>query len=117
MKTVLVIEDELLIQDLFVTLLEVEGYSVLAAEDGLEGVRLALEHRPDLVLSDLSLPGLNGFEVVEKLAPQGLKVVAVTAHSRSEDLQKIEAAGFTGYLAKPVHPNTFVKSLQPWLNG
>ena len=116
MKTVLVIEDELLIQDLFITLLEVEGYSVLAAEDGLEGVRLALEHRPDLVLSDLSLPGLNGFQVVEQLREHGLKVVAVTAHSRPEDLQKIEAAGFAGYLAKPVHPHTFVKNLQPWLS-
>ncbi|MBN9414195.1 MAG: response regulator [Candidatus Eremiobacteraeota bacterium] len=116
MKTVLIIEDELLIQDLFVTLLEVEGYSVLAAEDGLEGVRLALEHKPDLVLSDLSLPGLNGFQVVEQLLPHGLKVVAVTAHSRAEDLQKIEDAGFSGYLAKPVHPHSFVKSLQPWLS-
>lgn len=115
MKTVLVIEDEVLIQDLFVTLLEVEGYTVLAAEDGLEGVRLAVEHRPDLVLSDLTLPGLNGYEVVEQLRPHGLKVVAVTGHSRPEDLRKIEEAGFTGYLAKPVHPQSFVKSLQPFL--
>lgn len=112
----LIIEDELLIQDLFVTLLEVEGYTVLAAEDGQEGVRMALEHRPDLVLSDLSLPGLNGYQVVEQLLPHGLKVIAVTAHSRPEDLQKIKAAGFHGYLSKPVHPHTFVTSLQPWLS-
>lgn len=116
MKTILVIEDEALIQDLFISLLEVEGYTVLAADDGLEGVRLALEHRPDLVLSDLSLPGLNGFQVVEQLRPHGLKVIAVTAHSRSDDIEKIEAAGFTGYLAKPVHPHSFVKSLQPYLH-
>jgi len=115
LKTVLVIEDELLIQDLFITLLEEEGYSVLAAEDGSEGVRLALEHRPDLILSDLSLPGLDGFQVVEQLRRHELKVVAVTAHSRSDELKKIEEAGFIGYLAKPVHPHTFVKSLQPWL--
>lgn len=109
-------EDDLLIQDLFVTLLEVEGYTVLAAEDGLEAVRIAAEHRPDLVLSDLSLPGLNGFEVAEQLVAQGLKVLAVTAHSRPEDLRKIEEAGFCGYLAKPVHPHSFVKSLQPYLS-
>lgn len=109
------IEDELLLQDLLVTLLEVEGFRALSADDGEEGVRLALQHRPDLVLSDLSLPGLDGFQVVEHLRPHELKVVAVTAHSRSEDLKKIETSGFVGYLPKPVQPATFVRSLQPWL--
>lgn len=115
MKTVLVIEDELLVQDLFVTLLESAGLKVLAADDGQQGVDLALQHRPDLVLSDLSLPRLDGFQVVEQLRAEGLRVVAVTAHSRADDLKKIEAAGFTGYLPKPINVSTFVKLVEQWL--
>lgn len=114
-KTILVIEDDLLIQELLVTLLESEGFATLAAEDGAEGCRLALQCRPDLVLSDLSLPGLDGLEVARRLSRDGLRVLAVTAHCRPEDLRNIEEAGFCGLLAKPVHPATFGQQVRAWL--
>ncbi|MBS2036984.1 response regulator [bacterium] len=115
MKTILVIEDDLLIQELLVTLLEDEGYRVLAAEDGLQGVSLALEHHPDLVLSDLNLPHLDGFEVARQLSQAGMRVVAVTAHTRSQEMGRIQSSGFCGHLAKPVNPVTFARELRAWL--
>ena len=105
-RKVLVVEDNVLNMKLFHDLLEVHGYTVSQAMDGLEALRLARQHRPDLILMDIQLPEVTGLEVTERLkADEELRtipVVAVTAFVMKGDEEKIRQAGCDGYLTKPI---------------
>ena len=99
-------------------ILRAHGYAPLLATDGAEGVRLALEHRPDLVLLDIRMPRMDGYEVAKRLQQEGLtgsKVVAVTASAMVGDRERIRAAGFDGYIAKPIEPETFIAKVERYL--
>jgi CheY-like chemotaxis protein len=102
---VLIIEDNDDARELLQTLVGLSGREVRAAHDGEEGVRLALEHAPDVILCDIGLPGLDGYGVVRQLkAVPGLRdcrMVAVTGYANPEDVARGEAAGFDAHLAKP----------------
>jgi two-component system cell cycle response regulator len=119
-QRVLVIEDNPANLKLMVFLLRRFGLEPLAAPNGSEGVRIALEERPDLILCDLQMPELDGFQVLRRLdeAPGGRRapVVAITAFAMVGDRERVLRAGFDGYLPKPINPATFVQQLEGYLS-
>jgi two-component system, cell cycle response regulator DivK len=106
MKRILIVEDKATSRELLRTVLEQQGYAVDEAGDGEEALRKVQEHLPDLVLMDLQMPMRNGYEVISAIRKdarlQEIPVVAVTANAMQGDREKALAAGFTGYLSKPV---------------
>jgi CheY-like chemotaxis protein len=116
--TILVIEDN---QDnirLVDYVLRAHGYEPLLATDGAEGLRLGLECKPDLILLDIRMPKMDGYEVAARLKEAGLKgtkVVAVTASAMVGDRERISAAGFDGYIQKPIEPEAFMADVERFL--
>jgi two-component system, cell cycle response regulator DivK len=104
--TVLVVEDNPLNLKLMRDVLGHAGYRVLEATDGERGIALAREQRPDLVLMDVQLPGIDGVEALGRLRADpdtaGIPVVALTAFAMKDDRERLLAAGFDGYVEKPV---------------
>lgn len=121
MATIAIIEDDEPSQALMTYLLEVRGHRVECAPDGEAGLALVRAERPDLLLCDLGLPGMDGIEVLAHLrADPGLSslpVVVVTAAATVGDRARLLAAGFDGYLAKPIAPELFAQELEPFLRG
>ena len=98
--------------------LRAHGYEPLLATSGEVGVQLALERRPDLILVDIRMPHMDGYEVVARLRHAGLegtRFVAVTASAMVGDREKIVAAGFDGYIQKPIDPETFIAEVECFL--
>jgi CheY-like chemotaxis protein len=116
---ILVIEDDEFSRELVRYLLDRQGYVVLEAADGRAGLELALNAHPDLVLCDLQMPVLNGYEVVQRLRSHPLwrpvPVIAVTAFSMPGDRAIALAAGFDNYLTKPITPETFTEQIAAFL--
>ena len=106
MKRILIVEDKATSRELLRTVLEQQGYAVDEASDGEEALRKIREQPPDLVLLDLQIPARNGYDVVREVRQdprlQAVPVVAVTASAMQGDREKVLAAGFTAYIAKPV---------------
>ena len=106
MKKVLVADDKATGRELVRTVLEKSGYDVVEACDGVEAVRFAREHQPDLIILDLHMPGLDGFGVIEELRrdPQfsATPIVALTASAMQGDREHAMSVGFTGYVTKPI---------------
>ena len=100
-------------------LLEAFGYPALTACDGGSGLALAERVRPDLVLCDVQLPDIDGYEVVRRIRSHpelsGLVIIAVTALAMVGDRAKVLAAGFSGYLSKPIDPMTFIQQVEAFL--
>jgi two-component system, cell cycle response regulator DivK len=116
MKTVLIVEDVELNIDLLTQLLE-DDYNLLVAKDGAEGVAITEQKEPDLVLMDISLPGIDGFEAtraIRKTFPS-LPIIGLSAHAMQGDAEKAIAAGCTGYLTKPVDEDLLFQKLQEYL--
>jgi CheY-like chemotaxis protein len=105
MKKILIVEDVELNRDLLVQLLE-DRYLLVEADCGPEGLDLARRERPDLVLLDISLPGMDGYEVARQLRADPelgrTPLIAVTAHAMAGDQERIFAEGFDDYIAKPI---------------
>ncbi|MDP2291269.1 MAG: response regulator [Actinomycetota bacterium] len=116
---ILLIEDNEQNRYLATFLLEHHGYRVLAAIDGLSGLQLAESTVPDLILLDIQLPLMDGYEVARGLrempATREVPIVAVTSHAMSGDREKAFAAGCNGYIEKPINPDTFVAEIQRFL--
>lgn len=118
-KTVLVIEDNE--QNMYMTtyLLEKNGFKVVQARDGLEGLELASSTTPDLILLDIQLPVMNGYEVAHRLKGQGetanIPVVAVTSYAMTGDREAVFRAGCEGYIEKPIDPENFVDQVSRFL--
>ena len=121
MSTVLIVEDNDKNMKLARDVLQAKGYQTLEAETGEEGVRLAKERKPDLVLMDIQLPGINGIEAFKQIrADPGtarIPVVALTASVTPTDRSQIAAAGFDGFLSKPVNLKEFIDTVQRLLAG
>jgi two-component system cell cycle response regulator DivK len=115
-KLILVIEDNEKNMKLMRDLLQYEGYEVLEADTAEEGLRLAGEYLPALILMDIGLPGMNGFEALKRLragsTTAGIPVIAVTASVMTHDQQKIMAAGFDGYQRKPIDIDEFLEAVR-----
>jgi two-component system cell cycle response regulator DivK len=118
MKRILVVEDVELNVDLMVQLLE-DAYEVLVARDGASGVKMAEQERPDLILMDLSLPIMDGWEATRTIKAKGelgtIPVIALTAHAMKGDEGKALASGCDGYLAKPLDEDLLFKMLNRFL--
>ncbi len=118
-KTVLLIEDNEDNRIIYETILRHYGYDVLTAADGPEGLQAALDHRPDLILLDISLPEMNGWEVASRLQSdertRHAVIIALTAHVYLEDRMRARELGFHSYLAKPIEPKKVVEEVERFI--
>jgi two-component system cell cycle response regulator DivK len=119
-ELILVVEDNDKNRKLVRDVLTAKGYRLLEAETGEEGLRLAHEQRPELVLMDIQLPGIDGIETLRRLradaATAAIPVVAVTASAMTHDRQKILAAGFDAYQSKPLSIRPFLELVREVLD-
>ena len=115
-KTVLLVEDNEDNLVVYRTILDHVGYNVLEARDGEEGVNRAREEHPDLILMDISIPKIDGWEATRRLkadeATRDIPVIALTAHALEEDRERAMEAGCDGYLAKPIEPRRVVEEVR-----
>ncbi len=119
--TILYIEDDPSSQRLVQRTLQFDGYRVVVASCGIEGIDLALEHIPDLILMDINLPDMSGREVTTRLraAPEleDVPIVALTAHSQTGEREKALVAGAKGYLTKPIDIDLLPAQVAGFLSG
>jgi len=118
---ILVVEDNVFNRDLIQRFLEPEGFEVVVARDGIEGVASAQSERPDLVLMDMSLPIVDGWEATRRLkadpATAGIPVIALTAHAMLGDREKALAAGCDDYDTKPIDIERLLAKIQALLSA
>lgn len=116
MKTILIVEDTELNIDLLTQLLE-DDYNLLIANDGGQGVTMALEKKPDLILMDISLPVLDGYEATRKIRKSlpSTPIIGLSAHAMEGHKQKAEEAGCNDYLTKPVNDTLLFNMLKKYL--
>lgn len=118
-KTLLIIEDNEQNFYMMRFLLEKKGFKVLGAENGRLGVQMALEHIPDAILLDIQLPEMDGYAVAAELKKHPeldqVPIIAVTSYAMVGDREHILAAGATGYIEKPINPDSFVDEISQFL--
>src|SRR6185436_16149443 len=121
MSTVLIVEDNDKNMKLARDVLQAKGYQTLEAVTGEEGVKLAREKKPDLVLMDIQLPGINGIEAFRQIRAhentRGIPVVALTASVTPTDRSAIAAAGFDAFLGKPIDLKEFLDTVKRLVKG
>ena len=114
-KTILVIEDNELNRKLVKALLQRGAYNILEAPDAERGIGLAQEHKPDLILMDIQLPGMDGLSatrIIKEDPPlKDTPVVALTSYAMEGDVEKAKKAGCTGYISKPINTRNFLDSI------
>jgi two-component system, cell cycle response regulator DivK len=119
-KRVLIVEDNELNMKLFNDLLEAHGYYTLQTKDGVEALRMARAHRPDLILMDIQLPEVSGLEVTKWLKEddelRSIPIIAVTAFAMKGDEQKIRDGGCEAYIAKPISVASFMSTVERFLS-
>lgn len=119
MRPLLIIEDNE--QNLYLMrfLLEKHGFEIISATSGREGVEMALKHRPQAILLDIQLPEMDGYAVAAELKKHeelaGVPIIAVTSYAMVGDREKILGAGASGYIEKPIDPETFVEEIKRFL--
>ncbi len=120
-KTVLVIEDNEQNMYLVNFILEHNGYTVLQAHNGSDGISIAFATHPDLILLDIQLPVMDGYTVARKIRQiESLKatpIIAVTSYAMPGDRERSIEAGCTGYIEKPINPETFLSEIQKFLQN
>jgi CheY-like chemotaxis protein len=118
-KTILVIEDNELNMKLVRSLLQLQKYKVIEAENGEKGIQLARDHHPDLILMDLQLPGMDGLKATQLiLNDENLKevpVLALTSYAMETEREKAQAAGCAGYITKPIDTRSFSKMITEYI--
>lgn len=118
MKKVLIVEDVELNRDLLVQLLE-DDYEVVTAEDGASGIEMAERERPDLILMDLSLPVVDGWEATRSIksnaALKEILIIALTAHAMAGDEEEARVSGCDDYLSKPIRKQLLLDKLKHFL--
>jgi len=118
-KTILIVEDNDKNMKLARDVLQAKGYATLEAVNGLDGVALALAHHPDLILMDIQLPDINGYEATTRIRADAgcaaIPVVAFTASVTATDRQRITDAGFNGFLGKPIELKSFLATVRQQL--
>lgn len=116
MKTILIVEDTELNIDLLIQLLE-DDYNLLIAKDGAEGVRVAQQTKPDLILMDISLPVMDGYEATRKIREtmSSIPIIGLSAHAMQGDEARAKEAGCNDYLTKPVDDDLLLSKLKEYL--
>jgi len=101
------------------TIVQKLGYQVIEARDGFTGVELAIAERPDLILMDIQLPELDGYEATKKIRAieetKNIPIIAITSYAMVGDKEKILAAGCTAYIEKPIDPKSFIEELKKYI--
>lgn len=119
MKKILVVEDNVKNMYLICFIIERMGHMALRAETGEEGVDLAMREKPDLILMDIQLPGIDGQEATRRirLSDEGkdVPIVAITSFAMAGDRERLLEAGCTGYIEKPINPETIMKDISGFL--
>ena len=114
--TILIIEDNEMNLELAATLLEIKGFEVISATTAEEGLRLAYQRLPDLILMDFSLPGMDGLTAIRNLkadpATRHLAVIGLSANAMKGDQEIALNAGCNGYLTKPIDTRTFASTIE-----
>ena len=118
-KRILLVEDTEDNRQIVRDLMESVGYELLEADDGAAGVAMAAEHRPDLILMDIQLPVMDGYEASRRIkadpALRHIPIIAVTSYALSGDEDKTRAAGCDGYVAKPFSPRELLAMIDEFL--
>jgi two-component system, cell cycle response regulator DivK len=119
-KKVLIVEDNVLNMKLFNDVLEAQGYQTLQTDDGVEALKIARDHRPDLILMDIQLPHVSGLEVIRWLKEddelRSIPIIAITAFAMKGDEQKIRSSGCEAYIAKPISVGIFLRTVAEFLS-
>ncbi|MFZ3137429.1 MAG: response regulator [Thermodesulfovibrionales bacterium] len=120
-KKVLIVEDNEDNRELVVKVLRNKGYEIVQAADGEEALEKAVAERPDLILLDISLPKLDGYEVAKRLKSmeefQEIPIIAFTAHAMKGDREKVIVAGFEGYISKPINVRELPDQVKSFIRG
>ncbi|QFT32644.1 response regulator [Roseibium porphyridii] len=118
-KSVLIVEDNELNMKLFHDLLEAHGYDTLQTRTGIEALKLAREHHPDLILMDIQLPEVSGLEVTKWIKEDedisSIPVIAVTAFAMKGDEERIRQGGCEAYISKPISVAKFLETVRTYL--
>lgn len=119
--TVLLVEDNEDNRIIYSTVLRHTGYAVVEALDGVQALALARSVRPDLILMDISIPEIDGWEATRILRQDAetrdIPIIALTAHALADDRERATLVGFTSYLAKPIEPRAVVAEVRRWIGG
>lgn len=121
MSKILIVEDNEMLQEILSERLSFRGFEVVIARDGERAIAITQQEQPDLILMDMSLPILDGWETTRRLkanpATQHIPIIALTAHALSGDREKSLAAGCDDYEAKPVNFTRLLKKMNAFLKG
>ncbi len=116
---ILLVEDNEQNRYLVAFLLQAAGHHVIHASNGRDALDLAVRHRPDLILMDIQMPEMDGYEAARRLLANpvltGVSIVAVTSYAMPGDRERAFRAGFHGYIEKPINPETFVAEMERFL--
>lgn len=120
-RKILVVEDNQDSRELVVKVLKNKGYLMIEAADGEEALEKAAAEKPDLVLLDISIPKIDGYEVAKRLKRdeelKDIPIVALTAHAMKGDREKVIVAGFEGYISKPINVRELPDQVRSYLRG
>lgn len=120
-RKILIVEDNEDSRELVVKVLRNKGYQTIEAADGEEALGKAVAEKPDLILLDISIPKIDGYEVAKKLKSdeelKDIPIVALTAHAMKGDREKVIVAGFEGYISKPVNVRELPDQVRSYLRG
>jgi CheY-like chemotaxis protein len=119
-RTILVVEDNALNMKLVRSLLKIGKYRIVEAFDAETGIELAREKKPDLILMDIQLPGMDGLTATQILKTdthlKDIMIIALTSHAMEGDENKVREAGCDGYLTKPIDTRTFLQTVSDYLD-
>jgi two-component system, cell cycle response regulator DivK len=120
-RKILIVEDNEDNRELAVKVLRNKGFETVTAVDGEEAIEKAVSEKPDLILLDISLPKLDGYEVAKRLKTmeefKEIPIVAFTAHAMKGDREKVIASGFEGYISKPINIREFPDQVKLYIRG
>ena len=118
-QTLLLVEDNEDNRTIYCTVLRHHGYEVIEAQDGVRAVELARSEHPDLILMDISIPRMDGWEATRVLRgdprTQAIPIIALTAHALADNHERATEVGFSSYLAKPIEPRLVVAEIRRWI--
>jgi two-component system cell cycle response regulator DivK len=120
-RKILIVEDNQDSRELVAKVLKNKGFEVVEAVDGEEAIQKANTEKPHLILMDISIPKIDGYEVTRRLKSQDeftdIPIVALTAHAMKGDREKFIAVGFEGYISKPIDVREFPEQIRSYLKG
>lgn len=120
-RKILIVEDNQDSRELVVKVLKNKGYQTIEAADGEEALEKAMTEKPDLILLDISIPKIDGYEVAKRLKGleefRDIPIVALTAHAMKGDREKVLIAGFEGYISKPINVRELPEQVKSYIRG